>query len=406
MDTQITAKSNYRWYILTLGVATHVFVATLPLSCMPVLFPEISADLQLDLVQIGMIWGFVNIAGMLLSMFGGMLGDKYGTARVLAASCLATGIACGLRGTASSFTSLLMFSMLFGLAQIPISLTTHKAAGQWFSGKQLGLANGILAMGMGIGGIIAAMISATIMSPLLGGWRNVMFLYATISAIFAVLWIQTKSRQAPLNTADKSNSSPDLKIAFSHVIKIKSLWILAVAQAFYAAYRGGVAGYLPSYLEGIGWSIVGASSAMSAISAASVIGVIPISIFSDRLGLRKSVLVSAHIITFTSIFLLSVNYSAVIWPAAIVMGFIQEGIAAVTITLIMETEGVGPGYAGTALGMTGTIGKFGSVFGPPLGNRMATIRPAYGFFSWGIMGVFATSQILFVKETGWRKKSQ
>ena len=64
-----TTESNYRWYILALGVATHVFVAALPWLCIPVLFPEISADLDLDLVQIGMIWGIINLPGMFVSMW-------------------------------------------------------------------------------------------------------------------------------------------------------------------------------------------------------------------------------------------------------------------------------------------------------------------------------------------------
>lgn len=405
MNTYIQNESNYRWYILSLGVGTHIFVAALTLACMPVLFPEIAADLQLSLVQIGMIWGFINFPGMLgLSIFGGMLGDKYGTAKVLASSCLATGISCALRGTADGYMSLLQFSVLFGLAQIPLAFTTHKAAGQWFSGKQLGLANGILAMGMGAGGILASIVSATIVSPLLGGWRNVMFLYAGISCVFAVLWLQTTNHNPPQSSFQQSGSTADFRQAFFHVIKLRSLWIIAFSQIFFMIYKGGVLGYLPSYLEGIGWSTVAASGAMSVISTASVIGVIPITIFSDRLGLRKSILTGAYLITSICVCLLSLQNSDVIWPMVILIGFFQEGIAAITITVTMETEGVGATYSGTALGITNTTTRFGAVIGPPLGNKMAEIKPAYGFIFWGLMCAICAMLFIFVKETGWRKK--
>lgn len=399
-----TTESSYRWYILALGVATHIFVAALPLACMPVLLPEIASDLNLSLVQVGMVWGIISLPGMFVSLFGGMLGDRYGTARVLAMACLFTGIACGLRGTASGYLSLLVFSVFFGLSQIPLAITTHKAAGQWFSGKQLGLANGILAMGMGTGGILASMISATVVSPLVGGWRNVMFLYAAIAVVFAALWLQTRSRQIPRLNPGMDNDRVHFKQAILHVIKLKPVWIIALTQIFLAACRGGVIGYLPTYLEGIGWTTVGASGALSALAAASAIGVIPLSLFSDRLGLRKSILIPAYLVTCISVGLLSSTNAAVIWPMVILIGFFQEGIAALTITVIMETEGVGATYAGTALGLTSTTTKLGGVLGPPLGNKLAAVKPAYGFVFWAIMGAISALLFFFVKETGWRKR--
>jgi hypothetical protein len=88
----------------------------------------------------------------------------------------------------------------------------------------------------------------------------------------------------------------------------------------------------------------------------------------------------------------------------IIIGLCQEGIAAITITLTMETEGVGTTYAGTALGLTSTASKLGGVVGPPLGNGMAAIKPAYGFVFWAISGAVATLMFFFVKETGSRRR--
>lgn len=399
-----TTESSYRWYILFLGTTTHIFVAALPLACIPVLLPEIAADLNLSLVQVGMVWGIINLPGMFLSIFGGMLGDRYGTGRVLAVFCLFTAITCALRGIASGYTSLLMFSILFGTAQIPLTITVHKAAGQWFSDRQLGMANGILAMGMGAGGILASMISATIMSPLLGGWRNVMFVYAVVSVIFTVLWFQTRNRQASQINPDIFTGTVSFKQAFLHVIKIKPVWIIACTQIFFSVFRGGITGYLPTYLEDLGWTTVEASGALTALSAASAIGVIPLSMMSDRLGLRKSILIPAYLVICICIALLSVNNSAVIWPMVILMGFFIEGIAAITITLTMESSGVGATYAGTALGLVSSASKLGGVVGPPVGNQLAAVRPVYGFTFWAITSAVSAILFFFVKETGRRKK--
>ena len=54
-----SSGSNYRWYILALSALTHALSVAVPWMCMPVLFEEISKDLDLNIVQIGTVWGMV-----------------------------------------------------------------------------------------------------------------------------------------------------------------------------------------------------------------------------------------------------------------------------------------------------------------------------------------------------------
>ena len=42
----VSSDSRKRWYLLGLAAATHTFAAAIPFSCLPVLFEEISADLN------------------------------------------------------------------------------------------------------------------------------------------------------------------------------------------------------------------------------------------------------------------------------------------------------------------------------------------------------------------------
>lgn len=50
-------KSNYRWYILAIAMLAYGIVAGAERHCLPVLFKEISVDLNLSMVSIGTIWG-------------------------------------------------------------------------------------------------------------------------------------------------------------------------------------------------------------------------------------------------------------------------------------------------------------------------------------------------------------
>jgi MFS family permease len=396
------SESNYKWYILSLGVITHVVVYALPRICMSVLFPEISADLNLDLVQIGMIWGMSNLPVVFFSVFGGMLGDRYGTAKVLALSCMLQGILSSLRGFSGDYLTLLSFTFLFGLAGVAVPFTTHKAAGQWFSQRQLGLVNGILAMGMGLGYGLGSMISASFLSPLLDGWRNVMFFYGALSLITGFLWMKTRRAPSYEGTTQVIDAVP-IRQSLARVIRLWPVWLLALGIMFLNAGRNGVFGYLPTYLNDKGWSVLNAGGVATALSLAGVVGVIPLSLLSDRLGLRKTVFIPSLLIAALGYGLLSVFTNAAIWPLVLILGLVQEGNAALFITMVMESKGVGRKYSGTALGLLMAFGGLGSFFGPPLGNSLAVFNPGYAYICWAILAALAILMVLFVKETGWKK---
>jgi len=398
-------SSNYKWYILAMGTATHILVFAMPRMCMPVLFKEISDDLGLNLVEIGTIWGMVGLAGLFTAFAYGIIGDRYGTKLILGMACLLLGIAGALRGLAVDFTTMAVYTFLFGFFSSPISFTTHKAAGQWFSGKQLGLANGILAMGMGVGFVLGSMLSATVLAPLLGGWRNIMFVYGGISVVFSLFWFQTRTSTYQREKV-QSTGFTAYRQSLLHVIRIKSVWLFAATQMLISGCRTGFSGYFPLYLRNIGWTPVAADGAISAWSAASVIGVIPLTLLSDRIGIRKVIIYPSIIAMVTGIGLLSIFTGGMVWPLVILASTAQEALAAILITMIMETEGIGAAYAGTALGLNTTAALLGNFFSPPLGNRLAVINPSLAFVFWAGLALIGLVAFHFTRETGWSKENK
>jgi MFS family permease len=371
---------------------------------MPVLFKEISEDIGLNLVQVGTIWGMIGLSGMFVALVAGLLGDRYGTRLTLATCCFMLGIAGALRGISHSFAELAAFMFLYGLFAVPITFTTHKAAGQWFSGKQLGLANGVLAMGIGAGITLATMFSATVFSPAVGGWRNLMFIYGGVAVLVSLLWFQT--RRTPSGKADGTPSAVTVPFRQSlpHVARIKMIWLIAISQAFINGSRAGLNGYLPLYLSNLGWSEAAAGGSLAALSAASVIGVVPLSLLSDKIGYRKRIVYLAIIMQIIGVGLLSIVHNSFVWVLVIGIGLAIEGLAAGMITIIMETKGIGGTYAGTALGLNNTIALTGAFFSPPLGNMLAEINPSLAWIFWAGLATVGLCLFYFVEETGWKKR--
>lgn len=397
MKTQ--QESKYRWFIVSLSCLTVAFTITIPLICMPVFFKKISIELDLNLVQLGTVWGMFGLAGMCTTLLGGMIGDKFGTKLTLSVACIIAGLTGALRGFSTGFITLALTMLLFGFLARTITISAHKIAGVWFSGKQVVIANGIVATGFGLGFMLSSMLSDTVMSPLLGGWRNVVFLYGAISILIGIFWLFTK--QEPSNTKKNSaKGTVPFKQALSHVFRIKEVWLLALTQFCFTGCVVSVIGYLPLYLRNLGWVASHADGVLASLNAAGMVAALPLSLLSGRLNSRKGVLRPIILITFICVLLLTFTKGFMVWPFVILVGLVRDGYYSIIATMAMETEGVGGTYAGTATGLIWTFGSIGSFMAPPLGNSLAAISPGVPFAFWGAIMILPLIILPFLKETG------
>lgn len=390
-------ESPSRWYVLVLAALTYTCAMGMPRMSMPVLFKEISVDLGLSLVQIGGIWGIDFLSGIITGLAGGLLGDRFGVRRVLSIACLLAGGAGALRGLSSGFTSLAATTFLFGfiLASIPVNVI--KTTGIWFSGRHLGLANGITAMGMAVGFMAGSMLSATVLSPLLGGWRWVLLLYGTLSALIGVLWFFTVREPGQL-ISGTSTARLTFGQTLLRVIRLKSVWLLGVALAGHSGCVNSMLGYLPLYLRGKAWPVASADGTVAAFHGVSMLGAIPLGLMSDRFKSRKTVLIPAILITAASVALLSAAHDQALWLFVIVSGLFRDGFVAIILSMIIEIKGVGADYAGTAAALVLAVSRSASFVGPPLGNSLADFHPGLPFVFWGALALATPISLHFFKE--------
>jgi MFS family permease len=397
MDSRQT-ETNYRWYVLALAALTHTLTVAIPSMCLPVLFTEIARDLNLSLVQIGLIWGIGALPGVITGLVGGVIGDRFGTRRTLSVACLLVGAAGALRGTSGDFITLGATVVLFGLLSSVIPMNVHKTCGTWFSQRQLGLANGVASMGMALGFTLGSMISATLLSPWLGGWRHVLFLYGAIAMLLSLPWYLARPTPGSVGSlAGETNPRP-LRQTLAHIAGVRRVWLLGWAILGVSGCIQGALGYLPLYLRGIGWPGASADAALATFNAVSMAFAIPIALWSDRLGSRKTVLMAATLMVITGVSLLSIVDGAMVWVAVSIAGLVRDGFMAVFMTTIIETEGVGPMYAGTAIGLVTVFSGLGNLIAPPLGNSLAGLAPSLPFIFWAALAVAGLFGLYLAKE--------
>ncbi|MBI2909799.1 MAG: MFS transporter [Chloroflexi bacterium] len=391
-------SASQRWHLLALAAATHTFAAAIPFSSMPVLFKEISEDLGLNLVQVGAVWGSVNLAGVFVALIAGLLGDRFGVRAVLGMACLLGGVTGGLRGLSGDFVSLALTVFAFGLVRSMIPINVHKGVGIWFRGHNLGLANGIVSMGMGLGLMVGPLISATIMSPWVGGWRNVLALYGAVSVGIGMLWFLFGQESVPPKPGYVS--PVPLRQALPTLLRIRGLWLMGLTLLFRMGSIMGMVGYLPLFLRGQGWAPADADGMLAGFFAASILAVLPLSVLSDRIGLRKPVLFAGLAAATIGLGLLPLADGIMVWIVMVLVGVFMDGFMAVSITMVQETAGVRATHSGAALGVVFTISLLGASLSPPSGNSLASISAGLPFLFWAGLSVLAAVTLAFARETG------
>jgi len=366
---------------------------------MPVLFPEISAELGLSMVAIGTIWGMDPLAGVFLGLPGGLLADRFGVKRMLTVVCILAGVFGALRGFSIDFLSMAAFMFLFGLMAAVTPSIVPKVTAVWFAGRRLGLANGMLNVAWSIGAVIATLSSATLLSPWLGGWRNVLFFFGAPPVLLGLLWWLTGREPQKQDAAYAPVTGELLRTALASVTRIKEVWVMGIVLLTYWGSNMGFGGYLPLYLRNVGWEPALADSAMTVFMGIGVIGVIPMVLYSDKIGSRKKVMIFSILILALSIGLIPLVSTTGVWVLLIIGGLLRSGVAALANTLIFEIKGVGGTYGGTAIGLTNTLGMLGAFAAPPVGNSLTAFNGDLPIFFWALLAVMALPLLLLLKET-------
>ena len=386
MSSRGGGASRYGWYLLALGGLTAALGVAMPTMAMPVLFAEIAGDLGLTIVQIGAVWGTVSLAGMFVSLLGGSLGDRFGARRTLTIACLGLGIAGALRGLSSNLATLTLTVFAAGLFSGIVPMNLHKVCGVWFSGKRLGLANGVISASMALGFTLGAMVSATVLSPWLGSWRGVLLFYGGIALLLAIPWgLSRDESTAASSTHHGAAGHATIRQSLVHVIRLPSVWLLGIALLAVGGAIQGFLGYLPLYLRDIGWEPSHADMALSSFHAVSLACVLPIAFLSDRFRLRRSLLAAAIALTAAGIGVVSLAQGLGIWVGVLIAGAVRDSYMAVFMTTVTEIPGAGAIYAGTALGLVMTLLRIGGLVAPPLGNAMVAFGPRSPFILWAAM---------------------
>lgn len=359
-----------RWLILAVIVLAQTVANIGPLG-IPAIASLIRADLDLTLTQAGSFLSVYYLGPIAMSLFAGVLADRWGTARtlVLGQAIIAAGLlAVSAAGGYGSFMTLLAVA---GIGYGTLNPASTTAAMSWFPPRQRATVVGLKQVGLPFGGMLGAASLPALALAL--GWRSALVASALAIAACALLCatVYRDPPGAPLPARQAGERG-----ALALVLTNRDLWLVAVATLIFAGMQTVWMAFLVLYLqEVVGLTLLSASRYLAVAQGGGVLGRVAFGLLSDRVfgGRRRLPLAIAGCgSALCSIALAWTGPgtgAAWLGPLALVFGVVGIGWNGVQHTLMAELTT--PRTAGTAVGLGLAVSSLGVTIGPPI-------------FGWGV----------------------
>jgi len=347
------------WSILS-GAILLAFVMYLPMACVPPMEHILKAELALTHAQTSFLFSIPIMMIGAVALPAGLIADKIGVRKAAGIGAIMLALGSILRATATTHSSLIAFTFIYGLGLGWVWPNLPKLVGAWVPREKAGLTTGIYAAGMYVGAAIAIALTMPIVFPITNTFQGVFFIWGIPPIVAAVLW-WILIKEPPHSRIAEELVTQDTT-SLHRVLRNKSLWLLSAFFLLYCFFMYTWMGWSPALLalKGATPELAGLIASITMWIAIPTVFIIPR--FSHKLGLRKPFLwVTAFILAGTSLIFINITQSMSWLPMAVVG--VCEGTLMV-ITIILPIEMVPEKDIGTASGLMLGIGHAGALIGP------------------------------------------
>jgi MFS family permease len=351
----------YGWYI----VAASVLVMTLCISgagyLFGVFFPVLIRHFGWNRAALS----GANAAGLVvigaLGPFVGRLTDRYGPRAVIAIGgvlCGAGFTGLGFVGRFASVASLLPPLAQFYLCYVLFSVGVAAAAfvpintvvANWFV-RQRGLAMGVTATGMSLGGLFLVPLTGVFIDRL--GWRAAFALVGALMCVSVVpiglfvmrlrpadMGLEPDGGTAGHTTSSERSAGRDAhEVTLSQALRTASFWALGVAYAAYGLAQSSILVHAISLLTERGRSAQSARLVLSSTALSSTVAKVVIGHLADRVSVKRLV-AGCFALLALGTSLLTVPQTDAAWPFAVFSGVAMGGTSSMAGPLIAARFGV------------------------------------------------------------------
>jgi AAHS family benzoate transporter-like MFS transporter len=363
----------------------------------------------------------VALIGMLIgALASGVLSDMFGRRRLLIGSVIWFSASMALCAVAPNPEVFMLLRFLGGLALGGVLPAAIALVAEFAPRHRRQFFNGVMNTGYSFGGIAASLLAVWLLSdygfrlmfwigflpvlvlvPLLLKWlpESADYLLArgridgarATCLKYGMPWPPDQFGKSPAD--DKPKNPLRALWRREHIVVIVPL----VATFFVGLLLTyGLNTWLPQIMREAGYPLTSALASLMVLSCGAIVGIMTLSIFSDRFGPRPVVCWSFGVAVL-SLFILSLSPPTPVFYAALFLAGI--GANGTTVVLYGYTAALFPGNTrGTVLGLGMGIGRIGAILGPQVGGFVLAMGAPvqWNFYAFMIPAALGPLLILLV----------
>ena len=387
-----------------LGIASLMALAIwAPTLCVPPMEHILKEELLLTHTQTSLLYTIPTLMLIVLGIPGGLLADRIGVKKAAGIGIIIIAVGTILRGTATSASSLVAFTFIYGVGVGLSFPSLPKLISGWVSPEKIGIATGIYSSVMFTGNALAMATTMPLIFPITNTFQGVFFIWSIPPIVAAISWWILVREPPHDNIPDEPVSRGN--ISFRQILQNKNLWLVAILFLLFLFFWDGWIAWAPALMM-----LKGATGNMAGLIVSICIWVgIPTTLFiprfSHKLGLRKPFLwipaITLALAAWGAMYV-SIPLS---WSFMVLLGVALN--AFVPIILALPIEMVSKEEVGAATGLVLSVGNIGAFIGPLVGGRIFDLTGNLHLFLLVLVGisVAATAIAFRIPETGPKVRS-
>ena len=369
-----------------------------PMLCVPPMEHILQEELLLTHTQTSLIYAIPILMTVFLGIPGGFFSDRIGVRKAAGIGLVILAVGSILRGTATSASSLMTFTFIYGVGAGLSFPNLPKIVSVWVSREKIGIATGIYSSAMLTGMALAMAITMPLIFPITDTFQGAFFVWSIPPVVTAVLWWimvrEPPHDNIPAEPAGRDNTS------LRRIFQNKHLWLVAILFLLLLFFFDGWLTWAPALMM-----LKGATENMAGFIVSICVWIgIPTTLLiprlSYRLGLRKLFLWMPAIILALStwgVIYISIPWS---WSLMVLLGVALNTLF--TTILALPIEMVSKEEVGTATGLVLSVGNIGGFIGPLVGGRIFDLTGNLHLFLIVLVGISVAATIIALRipETG------
>jgi MFS family permease len=371
-------KIFFGWWIVVAAFVITVYFAGGIVLGFTTIFVPIAEEMKWSYTQISAASALRGLESSLLAPLVGILVDRWGPRRLVFAAAIFIAAGCIVL---SNITNLATFYLAWVIIAIGASCCSATivmtSVANWFR-KKMGITTGIVAAGVGFGGLIIPILVTLIDKY---GWRDTMTYYAFGTLVLVIplsLLFRHKPEQygylpdgelreepvsvdekAPLETVEEYIESRD-------AIKSMIFWQLSIGFMLHLGMTSALTTHIMPFLQTIDLSRMRAGLVVSAYPLISIVGRIGFGWMGDRVG-RKVMILIGYILMGIGYFCLASTFKAGTWLLIPFLIFFSTGYGgSMALRASLVRDYFGRTKFGSIFGLIMGISMLGAIMGAPL----------------------------------------